>query len=120
MSAQRSPEMDDSASVSVTNYSPEYLRYKNGGAAYGGNIPRAANSACSSGSRMDHLQTVGKKAVEVTYVKKKKGRPSESGSVCVTPIFRNPPDFQKLGRAVLNLVEYLMEHERKEENHHAS
>ena len=116
MSAERLPKMDDTAPDRLHYYSPELLRHTNWSAAPDGDMACAADSIGSDSCRRPCLQAVGKKTMEVTYMKRKKGRPSESGSVCATPIFRNPPDIQKLGRAVLKLAEHLAGREKKEDD----
>lgn len=46
-----------------------------------------------------------------TTPKKGRGRPSSSGNIRLRPVLRDPPDLQKLGRAILKLVGHLAEAE---------
>jgi len=119
MSAERLQQGDKPPIVSAYQYSPEHLCHTNGSTALDGNMAGTARSSGDDHSLRRSLQALGKQALEVNGMKKKPGRPQESGSVRVTPIFRNPPDAQKLGRAVLNLVEH-MEKMKEQEHKHAA
>lgn len=45
-------------------------------------------------------------------MKRARGRPKESGSVRVTPEFRNEPDIEKLGRALIAVAKLMVEQKK--------
>lgn len=106
--------MDEPSAVSVAHYSPEHLCYTNGGMPADRHLAGAGYLSGSHRNRRHTVQTMGKTTMEVIKMAKRRGRPIASGNVHATPILRNPPDLQKLGRAVLRLAEHLAEKEKNE------
>jgi len=119
MSAERFPQMDNPFIPGVPHYSPEHLRYTNGCVPFAGDMASSSDSGSSCRDRRQCLQALGKKALEVTELTKRMGRPAQSSNIQAIPIFRNPPDLQKLGRAVLKLVEYLASEDKSDEAQNA-
>ena len=117
MNEKRLPKRDKPSIVGTHKYSPEHLRYTNGSAPFDGYLAGTAHNGGGGHSLRLSVQAMGKQALEVNSMKKKPGRPQESGSVRGIPVFRKPPDAQKLGRAVLKLVEYLDKEKTKEDGH---
>ena len=114
MSAQRLSQMDQPSVFREFGYSPEHLRHKNGRMPSHGDMAGDPDHSFSYRDRSCALQAMGKKAVEVTAMVKKPGRPTQSSNVQAIPIFRYPPDLQKLGRAVLRLAAHLESQEKAE------
>ncbi len=111
MSAERFPQMDEPLVRGIDHYSPEHLRYKNGGVPFAGDMAAPAGHRGDCCDRRDCLQAMGKKALGVMALMRKPSKPAQSSDVGAIPIFRQPPDLQKLGRAVLGLVEHLANEE---------
>lgn len=51
-------------------------------------------------------------------MKKRRGRPSTSDNIRVVPVFREKPDIEKLGKAVIAMAEELAKQQQEKEAGH--
>ena len=107
MNAERFPKMDDEDVDYNFSLSPERLSAVGGSAAPAESLVDTAHRGSGNSGWDFSPRTVEEEPLEldrVVRIRKQRGKPADSGDIYIRPVFKKPPDLEKIGRAVIALA----------------